>query len=210
MQPLFCLSDFLSSNQDHFWYALSGIGATGTLFIAFFALNTWRKQKEYELIIENLSACNLAVYYIEAQRFPATSTSEIKKEYLEEIAKKTFENDREKGLAESLFIYQSRRDKYEAIFEKILNLREKNWAVYGKEHDFYLFFNRIYELDKKILTANIRKYTMLKDREEYPEAVIKEAMREIDPIIYSKFKDDPIDKELAEWINKLEKYRKKR
>lgn len=209
MQVLLCLNNFLSLNHDHLWYALSGIGSMGTLVVAFFALNTWHKQKEYDLTIENLSSCNLAVYYIEALRFPASSTSEIKKEYAEEIAKRDFENNQEKSLTESLFIYQSRRDKHQIIFEKILDLREKNWAVYGETHDFYLFFDRIYNLDKLILTANIKKYNMLKDRDQYEDVVIKETMREIDHLIYSGFKDDPIDKELREWISKLTRFRKK-
>ena len=77
------MGDFLINNQDHFWLALAGIGALGTLFVAFLALNTWNKEKKYELNIENLTICNVAVQYINALRYPASSTGEIKKEYRE-------------------------------------------------------------------------------------------------------------------------------
>ncbi|MDB4921342.1 hypothetical protein [Mucilaginibacter sp.] len=205
-----CISDFLSSNQDHIWYALSGLGAIGTLCVAFSALNTWRKEKEYDLVIENLAICNVAVQFIAALRYPASSTGEIKKEYQEEIDKRAIDDQKRKSAAEELFIYQSRRDRQQDLFENILKLREKNWAVYGETHDFYLFFNKIVEFDNEIRMAYIRYYHAILDREDYPEDVFKAIRKETRPIMYSKLSDDdPITKELTGWVEKLKKYRKK-
>jgi hypothetical protein len=72
MITLCCFSNFLSTNQDHFWYAMSGVGATATLGVAFYALNTWRKEKDYDLVFQNLGTCNLAVQYIAALRYRPT------------------------------------------------------------------------------------------------------------------------------------------
>jgi len=205
-----CVWNFLSSNQDHIWYALSGLGAFGTLFVAFYALNTWRKEKEYDLVIENLAICNVAVQFIAALRYPASSTGEIKKEYQEEIDKQAIDDKRRKSAAEALFIYQSRRDRQQEIFENILKLREKNWAVYGEKHDFYLFFNTVVEFDNDIRMAHIRYYHAILDREDYPDDVFKAIMKETRPIMYSKLSDDDIiTKELTGWVEKLKKYRKK-
>jgi hypothetical protein len=91
-----------------------------------------------------------------------------------------------------------------------LKLREKNWAVYGEEHEFYLFFNRIVEIDKQIMMANIRHFHAIRDREEYGDEVFKEIMKETELIIYSRLNNkDEIESELTEWIEKLKKYRKK-
>jgi len=200
--------DFLSSNQDHIWYALSGLGAFGTLIVASFALNTWRKEKEYDLVIENLAICNVAVQFIGALKYPASSTGEIKKEYQEEIDKQAIDDRRRKSAAEALFIYQSRRDRHQEIFENILKLREKNWAVYGESHDFYLFFNRIVEIDNEIKMAHIRHYYAIVDRDEEPDEVFKAIMKETRPIMYS-LSEDSLSKELTGWVEKLKKYRKK-
>jgi hypothetical protein len=111
-----CLGDFLSSNQDHVWYFLSAVGAIGTLLVVHKALNTWRKEKKYDLTIENLAICNLAAQYIAALRYPASSTSEIKKEYQEELNKQT-NGAKQKSATEALFIYQSRRDLHQDLFK---------------------------------------------------------------------------------------------
>ena len=119
------ITDFLFNNQDHFWLALAGIGAMGTLFVAYRALNTWNKEKKYDLDIENLAICNVAVQYIGALRYPASNTTEIKKEYQAEIDAQEFEDRAQRAAAEALYIYQSRRDRQQAIFEELLKLRKE-------------------------------------------------------------------------------------
>jgi hypothetical protein len=74
-----------------------------------------------------------------------------------------------------------------------------------------LFFNRLVEIDKQIMMANIRHYHALADRNQYADEIFKEIMKETDPIIYSSPNgEDKITKELNEWVEKLKKYRKKR
>lgn len=198
-------------NQDHFWYALSGIGAIGTLIIARNALNTWQKEKEYDLIIENLTFSNTAVEFIDTLRYPVSSTNEINKEYLEEFKQSNISNIQKRRALESLLIYQSRRDRQQDIIDNVLQLREKNWAVYGEKHHFYLFFNHIADLDNQIKMAHIRYYQLILNRDDYSDDEFKAITKEVSPIMYSTVREnDPIVKELNDWIDRLKLYRIKK
>jgi len=97
---------------------------------------------------------------------------------------------------EGLYIYQSRRDRHQGIFEELLKLREKNWAVYGEEHLFYLFINHVLDIDQQIRVANIRHFHAIRDKDEHGSEVFRAIMQETNPVIYSGIgKEDPIIKE---------------
>lgn len=204
-----CIWQSILSNQDHFWYALAGIGSFGTLFVALRALKTWRDEKEYDLAIENLTLCNVAVQFIQMLRSPIIFEGEINERYKEKAS--VAENDTKalSSARETMFIYQSRKDNHQVIYEQVLKMREKNWAVYGARHDFYKFYNRIVELDDEIRQACIRQYYAIEDREKHGDVVQTTIILEARKKIYAIANDkDEINLELASWIEKLQTHRK--
>jgi len=160
--------------------------------------------------MQNLAICNVAVQYIHALRYPVSNTAEIKKEFLTELDAQVFEDRNQRSAMEGLYIYQSRRDRNQTIFEELLKLRKKNWAVYGEEHPIYLFINHVLDIDQQVRIANIRHFHAIRDKEEYGEEVFRAIMKETNPVIYSCIdKDDQSNKDLEGWLVRLKKLRYK-
>jgi hypothetical protein len=207
------LWNWIGHNQDHFWSALSAIGAIGTLFIAYRALRIWHDEKQYDLSIENLALCNSAVRYIHNLRSTVSYSDEItNKEYIKELARIEAESESVavKRAAKSMFVYQSRKDKQANLYEQILKLRERNWATYGPEHDFYKFYNFIIELDYKIWTALFAHYSIHQDSEGYSDEERNKIIKDTKSIFYGLGPDDDTSKELDNWITKLQTHRRTR
>jgi hypothetical protein len=62
---------------SHVWAALSALGSILTLTVAVKALNTWHREKQYDLTIENLALCNSVIQYIQYLRYPIAFDDEI-------------------------------------------------------------------------------------------------------------------------------------
>ncbi len=214
---IYCLSYYSPSsyaklviNQDHIWYALAGFGAMGTLLIAYRALETWELEKKYDVTIDNLALCNVAVEFISFLRQPTNHNNEIKAEYQAILDSSELTDPQARYAERAVYLYYSRKEAKKDIYDAILKLREINWAVYGTDHDFYKFYNRIVEIDEEIRIATLRRFFVKKDREEYDLESYKEIMSTTRCIIVSVGGDDRITKDLYDMVLKMQSHRKRK
>ena len=134
-----------------------------TFIVAWKALETWKNQKEYELLIDNLSHCNLAREYIIKLRLLFSDDIDIteleskisKLENMIEIYNYRIESlPFSKFLSKRVAIIQARQKRDQDLREKFLILRERN-SVYRTKNDFYQFYDKVIQLDFEILNNAI-------------------------------------------------------
>ena len=208
-----CIGNWFECNQDHIWAALSALGSVGTLFFAAKALRTWQYEKQYDLKIQNLASYNVAAQFISNLRSPLSFEGEIDNEDYKVRIKElddANESPRTKMALRAMFVYQSRKDKQQFVYEQVLKLREMNWATYGSKHEFYIFYNRIVSLDNEIRNAYITNYYNFLSEDEYGKDEFKAIIKANRAIMYELGEDDIIKRELETWRDKLERYRTSR
>lgn len=207
----FSIIDFFEKYQGLATW-LSTFATLFTFIIAWRALTTWKNQKEYDLLVDNLSHCNFARTYItELRSLFALEHKSTDREIKVELAKIDSTNhtsDYAKWMAKRVVTIQSRQKSNEAIRQKFMELRERN-VVYGTEHAFYKFYDYIISLDFEILNKANYLYHLADATEDLHDPDFQEQNEKIKSIIYHHHPDTINDK-IDKMILGLEKFRIKR
>lgn len=195
------------SSLDHLWYFLAAAASIGTFWVALKALKSWQHQKLYDLTIENLALCNVAVDLISFLRSPVSNDDEIKAEYLKAIdANEESLDELSRRALKAWYLFESRRELKNESYDAILKLRETNWAVFGPGDNYYKFYDRIVALVIEIRAAYINNYYRTKGRDEFSAEENKHIRIANRKVMY-ELNDDEITTELKNWIITLEKRR---
>ena len=178
MKPKFeCILDSISLGTMPDWISVLFTGLT--LLIAYKALRTWVEEKEYDLHIDALAKSREAIDMIVSLRLPLFFSGEIDKELRDEVLERMGELD---SYDEQILTFNSRLKSHRKLYDELLQLRERIWATYGKNHIFYTFYDRIINIIGSIRTLHyeykIEGTATGADRNE-------ERLREIRTIIFS-------------------------
>lgn len=199
------ISNWLKDNS-HIAAWLGALTSVLTLGVAWRALLSWRNQKEYELVIENLANANFAREYIKGLRLLFYDDIKGTEEELTEVKQKEFKDSYSKTLAERMAVIQIRKDRNQKLREKFSYLKERN-SVYGIDNDFYLFYKRIEEIDFEV--SNTARYlfdlTLNEHGEQRRDRSDDDKLR---AIIHYRQNDD-ITNEIDGMIKGFQKYRLK-
>lgn len=197
MNALLSISVEAGSGWVEYWSLLFSFLTT---LIAFFALYTWRIEKDYSFRIEALSRSRFAIGLIDHLRYMIP----MQNDKLDEEAKKRFflaNNGAPLTPAQITTIcFQSRVENNKALFQEILELKEKAATYFGESSAIYRFYHFVSEAIFDIRDAHT-DLVAYSDETKFPEKEFIEIRKKATELVC------PVDRENNEISTKLRNLR---
>lgn len=195
-QNFFALSDILTSVLTGAVAAAGLLIALKTYVIAREAKDEWKKQKDMDYYMRFARLFPISKEYIEHLRFPISSTSEIKKEFIESFRYYEYLDEYQLNVHREELIIKSRKIAYDQYMLEFKTLYFESILHLEGEHPIAKYLKFVLDTENKILTSahelSISRGAMdFEDEiEEEGRKLSKQKRRNLRKIIFSRDNDE--------------------
>jgi hypothetical protein len=175
---------------------IQSVCAISVMIIALVALFSWKSQKKFEARMELLSNTDKAMQYIRLLRkydLMKTNYSEYLIVY-KEFKTGEFDDIFKKRQYFHDMALQLKEPELTNLYNVVVDMRAKSWALFGKEDEFYKFYEKVLDINRFIYLNHASMKFVL---EEQSKLDITQERRDIaanqESIFHDRIYERPMD-----------------